>query len=168
MLKQLNVGSGQRKFGQGWTNVDINPRWTPDVVADGASMPMFADGSADLVVLHHTVEHYGCGEAAALIKECYRILCPGGSLIVAVPDMRALVDMWIKGQISTQIFMTNPYGAYMDSEADRHKWGYDKQSLTRFLYDSAGWSGVGPFNWRTIPGADIARANWILCLEATR
>lgn len=167
-MLRLNIGSGQRKFGQGWTNVDINPKWSPDVVADGASMPMFADDSADYIALHHTVEHYGCGEATALIQECYRILCPGGSLIVAVPDMRNLVDMWVKGMLTTQVFMTNVYGAYMDSEADRHKFGYDRLALTRFLFDCADWRSVQQFDWRGIIGADIARANWILCLEAIK
>ena len=33
MLK-LCVGSGQRPFSKPFINIDINPRWMPDVVAD--------------------------------------------------------------------------------------------------------------------------------------
>ena len=167
-LLRLNVGSGQRPFKSPWTNVDVNPKWRPDVVADSAHMPMIADGSADLIVLHHCLEHFGCGEAIPMIQECHRILCPGGSLLIFVPDMRALGHMWMRGQISTQVFMTNTYGAYMDDEADRHKWGYDRPSLHEFLRRSSPWSNVGPFDWRPIAGADIAYDVWILAAEAVK
>src|SRR3990167_3044244 len=123
-MLRINLGSGQRPFGEGWTNVDTQARWNPDVVADGASMPMFADASAELIVLHHVLEHFGCGEADAMLRECYRILAPGGSLLVFVPDMYELVRGWNQGKIDTQVFLTNVYGAYMGDEADRHKWGF--------------------------------------------
>lgn len=163
---RINLGSGQRKF-DGWTNVDINPHWNPDVVADGASMPMFADNSAELIVSHHNLEHYGCGEASPMLRECLRILEPGGSMIVCVPDMRKLAGGWLAGRISTQIYMTNVYGAYMNSEADRHKWGFDEAALREFLL-SCGFSHVKTFNYREIPGASIAQDWWILAVEAVK
>lgn len=164
---RLNVGSGQRKFGSGWTNCDVNPKWEPEVICDGASMPMFPDGSADIIVSHHVAEHASCGDACPMFRECRRILSDGGSLIICVPDMRALAQGWLQGRISTQIYMTNVYGAFMDSDADRHKFGYDAASLTKELL-SCGFSRVKPFDWRTIPGADIARDWWILAVEAVK
>lgn len=168
-MPRLNIGSGQRKFGPegGWINVDINPKWTPDVVADGASMPMFADNSADIIVSHHNCEHYGCGEATSMIKECCRVLEPGGSLIVCVPDMRALAEAWIAGRLTTQIYLTNVYGAFMDSDFDRHFFGFDARSLREFLL-GCGFGKVIPFDWRHIPGADIAQDFWILGMEAIK
>lgn len=166
---RLNVGSGQRPFKPPFVNVDVNPKWRPDVVADGASMPMFESGSADVIVLHHVLEHFGCGEGAMMVRECHRILCSGGSLLVFVPDMRALTHGWNLGRINTQIYMTNVYGAYMDSEADRHKWGYDSASMRIFLAASAPWSELRAFDWsRPYPGADIARDWWILSIEAVK
>ena len=162
----INLCSGQRKFGDGWINVDTNPKWTPDVVADGASMPMFADSSADIICIHHGLEHFGCGEAGPMIQECRRILKSGGLLLVFVPDMLAFAEGWIQGRVTTQVYMTNVYGAYMDSEADRHKWGYDAKSLKAFL-EPFGFK-VRPFDWRHIPGADIAQDWWILGVEAVR
>ncbi len=168
-MLRLNVGSGQRKFQKPWLNVDVNPKWRPDVVASGESMPMFETGSADVIVLHHVLEHFGCGEASALIRECHRILKSEGSLLVFVPDMKALVQMWNMGRISTQVFLTNVYGAYMDSEADRHKWGYDLYSLYDFLQSAGGpWRSKRRYDWRPIPGADIAQDIWILGVEAIK
>lgn len=167
-MLRLNVGSGQRRFQKPWVNVDVNPKWRPDVLASGESMPMFADGSADVIVLHHVLEHFGCGEAAPMIQECHRILSPGGSLLVFVPDMSAIAHAWIQGRINTWLYVINTYGAYMDSEADRHKWGYDRVSLRMFLAESAKWSEMLAYDWRAIPGADIARDWWILGLEAVK
>ena len=165
-MLRLNLGSGQRKFSAPWVNVDINPRWTPDVVADGAHMPMFADGSADLIVSHQNYEHYGLGDADAMVRECHRILCPGGSLIVTTPDLRALTDAWTKGKINDYIFCVNLYGAYMDSEADRHKWLYTYPTLVESLGKAAPWGYIRKFDDRQIPGADIALDWWILAVEA--
>jgi predicted SAM-dependent methyltransferase len=163
----LNLGSGQRKFGEGWTNIDISPKFSPDIVADCSCLPMFANNSVDLIVCHHTLEHYGCGEADGLIKECLRLLEPRGSLLVFVPDMQKLVRMWIEGQMSDQLFFTNTYGAYHGEEPDRHRWGFTERSLKDMLY-SYGFR-VMDFDWRKIPGADIARDDrWILGVEAVK
>lgn len=167
-MTQIQIGSGQRPFQSPWINVDSQARWNPDVCADGqkylASLPA---KRVDMICLHHVLEHYGCGEADALLRECYRVLVPGGSLLVFVPDMAELALAWIYGRIDTQIYMTNVYGAYMGDEADRHKWGFTKQSLKETL------RRVGfdprPFDWRVIPGADIAGPDfWILAQEGIR
>lgn len=166
-MLRINLGSGQRRFSGDFINCDINPRWEPDVVADGAHMPMFEDGSAELIVSHHSLEHARCGEGAPMLKECLRVLLPGGSMIVCVPNMRALAEGWLQGRITTQIYMTNVYGAFMDSPVDQHAWGYDYQSLKEFLL-SCGFSRIKPFDFREIPGADIAQDWWILAIEATK
>ena len=170
----LNIGSGQRRFTSTeevkWVNVDsqsVSPDRVPDLVCDGSDLP-YSDGYADFVVLHHVLEHFGCGEGAGLIREAHRVLKPEGSLLVFVPNMRALAVEWLNGKLSTQIYLTNVYGAYMGEEADRHKWGFDPQALSDFLWESANWSGMGPFDWRTLPGADIAQDWWISAAECVK
>lgn len=173
-MRGLNVGSGQRPFTSTpeieWINVDRVAHAgmpAPDVICDGASLP-YPDGSADYMVLHHVLEHFGCGEAGGLVKEAHRVLKPGGSLLVFVPDLRALAERWLSGGLATQIYVTNLYGAYMGHEEDRHKWGFDFASLEEFLESSAEWKTVQSFDWRPIPGADIARDFWILGRECVR
>lgn len=170
MTLRLNVGSGQRRFeGHGWVNVDCvsRPGQVPDVVSPGESMP-FEDGSAELVVLHHVLEHYGCGEGLGLIRECHRVLAPGGSLLVFVPDARALAQAFVRGDISEFIYNVNMYGAYQGEEGDRHRWSFTRQSLLTTLVQSATWSRVGLFDWRPIPGASFARDWWIAAVEAMK
>lgn len=148
-----------------WINVDCQQRWNPDWVSSGENLPAGND-TADIVVLHHVLEHFGCGEGIDLIKEAYRVLKPGGSLLVFVPDLRALAQRWLAGGLTTQIYVTNLYGAYMGDEADRHKWGFDESSLRMFL-SALDWN-IYPFNWRQIPGADIARDFWIIGMECVK
>ena len=166
--KRLNIGSGQRPFGPGWTNVDINPRWNPDVLADAASMPMFEDATADLIVAHHVIEHVGLGEFDGAVRECHRVLRPGGSLIITTPDLDALVRGWIEQRLTDYLFCVQLYGAYMDNEADRHKWLYTKQTLAKAVGNAAQWEKLLPFDWGRIDGADIARDWYILGLEAVK
>jgi SAM-dependent methyltransferase len=166
----LNVGSGQRPFNSTpeveWCNVDSQERWNPDVCCDASRLP-FRDNSADYFVLHHVLEHFGCGEGEALINEAHRVLRPGGSLLVFVPDLRALAVRWLEGGLSTQIYVTNLYGAFMGDEADRHRWGFDKSSLRTFL-NSFPFDPAKEFDWRKIPGANIARDFWILGAECIK
>jgi predicted SAM-dependent methyltransferase len=167
MPTRINLGSGQRPFGAGWINVDTQERWSPDVVADGVEYLWRQEpASVDMICLHHVLEHYGCGEADSLLGECRRVLRQGGSLLVFVPDMAELMLAWNSGRIDTQIFLTNIYGAYMGDEADRHRWGFTAQTLK----DTLRRAGFSPraFDWRKIPGADIAQDWWILGMEGIR
>lgn len=168
-MLRINLCSGQRPFDKkSWINVDVNPRWEPDVVASGDHMPMFADNSADVIVVHHGLEHFGLGEANPMLQECYRILKKGGSLIVTVPDLRALAEAWIAGKIDDYIYCVNLFGAYMDSDVDRHKFGFHWPTLKSTLQSASAWSSVIKFDFRKIPEADIAADWWILGAEAVK
>lgn len=166
---KLNLGSGQRPFGEGWTNVDAQAKWNPDIVADIKHLPMIADGSAEMVVLHQVCEHAWAEDARAILRECYRMLEPGGSLIITVPDMRKLAMMWMRGEMDTALYMINVYGAFMGHPEDLHRYGYTGQTLSEMLFDNGNWSAVKSFDWRPIEGADIARDDrWILGIEAVK
>src|SRR6516162_4276971 len=92
----LNIGSGQRRFHSTsdveWVNIDCvsrPPEQVPDLVCDvGTESLPIPNDHADYCVLHHVYEHFGLGEGHPVIRECHRVLKPGGILILTVPDMR--------------------------------------------------------------------------------
>lgn len=166
----LNIGSGQRPFFNTkevkWINVDAVEKWQPDLVCDGAHLP-YSNNSVDYVVLHHVLEHFGCGEGDGLLREGHRVLRPGGSLLVFVPDLETLAVNWLDGRIDTQLYLTNLYGAYMGYPEDRHKWGYNDEHLQAFL-ERHRWATITGYDWRPIPGMNAAKDWWILAVEAIK
>jgi predicted SAM-dependent methyltransferase len=183
---KLNLGSGQRPFPAPWVNVDCQEKWMLEVLkpsgqgiflkADIREMPMFADGSAETIVLWHVIEHFGCGEADPIIKECYRILQPGGELIVATPDLAMLAARYldtkdgsrVKEPLSEQVYVTNLYGAYMGDEADRHKWGWSQEGLLEYLAKCAPWRNVLTWDGKAPEGTDIAKDWWMSTAKAVK
>ncbi len=173
----LNIGSGQRRFdtGQGWVNIDMAsrpPDQIPDLICDvGRETLPYADGSMDICVLHHVLEHFGCGEANQMLKDCWRVLRPEGSLLVFVPNAWALAQRYVLRQIDNYIYNVNIFGAYQGEEQDRHRWSYDYASLQKLLKETLGEDGtevVKFFNWRGIPGASLAQDWWVLALECVK
>jgi predicted SAM-dependent methyltransferase len=172
----INAGSGQRPFTSNqqvkWLNWDCQSvvlegvTYTPDLICDLREKWQAEDDSVDYVVLSHSLEHEGCGEAQHYQQEAYRVLRASGSLIVTVPDMRQLAQAWLMGKIDTQLYLTNVYGAYRSDEHDRHRWGFDHDSLHKELRKC--FSTVCDFDWRPIPGMDLARDWWILGAEAIK
>jgi predicted SAM-dependent methyltransferase len=166
-MRRLCVGSGQRPFDQkhGWINVDTQERWKPDLLCDMRTLP-YEDGTVEMVVAHHTLEHLGLTEAQDALKEWRRVLQPGGSLLVFVPNAPEIAKRYLSGEFSEYTFAANMYGAYMGNEADYHRWCYSYRSLHAALME-AGFAKVKLFDWREIPGADIAQdGRWILGVEA--
>lgn len=177
MPLKLNLGCGQRPFPEPWMNVDCQEKWlfsTPDGkpycfrMCDIRSMPIFPDNSAEIIVLWHVIEHFGCGEADSIIKECYRILQPGGRLIVATPDLEMLAVAWLDGKLAEQIYATNLYGAYMGDEADRHKWGFSQGRLLDYIGQFGAWSSIGKWEGPAPEGTDISRDFWMATVEAIK
>ena len=167
MLRGCNVGSGQRRFHSipgviEWTNVDCvsRPGEEPDVVAPASSLP-FSDYTFDYVVSHHCYEHCGLGDASPHVQEAHRVLVSEGSLLVFVPDLRALAVRWLTGAISDYIYTVNIYGAYRDAESDRHRWGWSQDGLLEYLRGLGPWSSVQKYGWEPIPGMDAASDWWV-------
>ncbi len=168
---KLNIGSGQRRFEGDWINIDgvSRPGQVPDLLCDVGRDPLpYPDGTMDVIVLSHIVEHFGCGEATGMMRECYRVLKKGGSVIATVPNIKALAKRWIDGEIGEFIFAINTMGPYAGYDTDRHKWLYSQEGFLAYLESTSSWSEVKRFDWRTIPGMDLARDWWIADAECVK
>lgn len=84
----LNIGCGER-FHDDWVNVDVVPYSYAVLAHDAATGLPFPDAAFDAVYHSHVLEHLSPSAAPALLRECRRVLKPGGILRVAVPDLEA-------------------------------------------------------------------------------
>jgi SAM-dependent methyltransferase len=79
----INLGCGGFPL-KGFINVDINKDTAADIISDLNHFPYpFKDEASNLIIIEHALEHLN--EPLVAIKEIYRILMPGGKLIVKVP-----------------------------------------------------------------------------------
>lgn len=158
---RLNIGSGQRRFeGHDWVNLDCVSRegQVPDVICDVLKEPIpYSD--VDMIALVHVLEHWVLADAVAVLAECHRALRKDGSLIVIVPDIRALAKAWLKTEITDYIFKVNMMGAYQGETGDIHKWHWTRPELVKTLTD-VGFHKIDLFDWRAIPGAESLSSDW--------
>lgn len=95
MKLYLNLGCGHRCH-PAWTNIDIVPR-RPGVIQHDLSRGIpFADAYCDVVYHSTALEHMRRADAKAFLRECCRVLKPGGIIRVAVPDLERICRLYLK------------------------------------------------------------------------
>lgn len=102
-MQRIAVNLGCGKHGKpGWHNIDFIQRAGVTVRQDLQANPVlgFMDGSVSVIFTSHFLEHVPAATADKLLKECYRILAPGGVLRIAVPDVEAAVAAYRKNDHS--------------------------------------------------------------------
>ena len=110
---RVNLGCG-RCFHPDWVNMDFVSHH-PEVIERDLRQPLpFPDDSCEVVYHSHVLEHFPRAFAPVFLKECLRVLAPGGILRVAVPDLEAI----------TRLYLKNLEGALAGDEtaALRHEW----------------------------------------------
>jgi len=66
----------------------FNIPWSPDILFHDVRKPLpFQNESLCAIYASHLLEHLYLEEAKRLMKECFRVLQPGGILRMVVPDM---------------------------------------------------------------------------------
>lgn len=80
----LNLGGGSNTI-EGGLTVDLDPR--ADSYADVTRALPFADESFDLILLEEVLEHVDKPQGLRLLRECRRILAPGGVVRITTPDL---------------------------------------------------------------------------------
>src|SRR5688572_6357699 len=94
-MDYLNLGCGTRVHPD-WTNVDIAETAPGVTAADLTRGVPFPDGRFEVVYHSHVLEHFGRGEGERFVRECHRVLKPGGVLRVAVPDLEQIARTYLR------------------------------------------------------------------------
>jgi len=143
----LNVGCGPNTL-EGWVNIDVSRGDGIDVVWDLRRGLPFPDESCTAIFGEHVIEHMPKEAAAALARECLRVLQPGGVLRLSTPD----AGLYLRSYAGDGEFLRHPaFGAAPETRMDRvnhmmreggqHLWVYDAESLVALLR-AAGFTSV--------------------------
>jgi len=152
--KRLNLGCGKYLI-PGWINADLYRH--ADVVFDIRARWPIPDGQLIGVRLEHVLEHVAYpDEALHVIAECYRVLTPGGTVRVGVPDTERAIRAYVEGD-DAQYFRIarerwHPPEVQLPIEHlnyhfrdryDEHLFAFDRQALSNLL-SRAGFVGIQP------------------------
>jgi ubiquinone/menaquinone biosynthesis C-methylase UbiE len=155
--KLLHVGCGpvppMQKEGWDEIRLDIDPAVKPDIVGSITSIPM-EDNSVDGVYSAHNLEHLYSHEVPVALKEFFRVLRKGGSVVIAVPDIHAVAVAVASGELD-QVLYTSPSGPVTPADVlwgfqpcvasgngfYQHKTGFTKGTLEKRLTE-AGFKAV--------------------------
>ena len=145
---KLNLGCGHYPLPSAdWTNVDADPMTPADVHADClAYLAEQPARSVDAVWACHFLEHLPRPQAKALLSDCHRVLKPGGKLGLVVPDMRAVLEKYVKHSRDTVPYpdMTTLWHMddlddvcglflYGSAQASQHHWAWESYTLKRAM-----------------------------------
>ena len=144
---KVNLGCGWVPF-PGWTNLDCYPPPKLEsshcemLVLDMRQKLPFADASVDAIYSEHFMEHLPFDIVCkSLLPECFRILSPGGSIRMGVPNGELYIQRYqsVKA-VDHSSKMANSKALMMDINDIGHSGGhfylYDYEILEKIFNDA--------------------------------
>jgi predicted SAM-dependent methyltransferase len=129
----------------GWVNIDQDPVSSiVDVSWDLRRKLPIDDECAEFVFHEHFLEHLTVQEGLTLLRECRRVLMPGGVLRVAMPDLAECVRQYYENDWR-QPWMKKYGYEWIQTRAEniniafrewQHQWLYDREELHRRLKEA--------------------------------
>lgn len=137
----LNLHIGGKEQHPDWKILDIEPRPEVDFVGDASDLSQFSDNSIDSIYASHVLEHFYYklnNELLIVLREWYRVLSPGGKLLLSVPDLKTLCWLYSNpdaSAIDRHHIMRIMFGGQMN-QYDIHRVGFDVDTLAMYLAEA--------------------------------
>jgi len=154
--KKINVGSGERKI-ENYLNVDVYEAPGIDVVSEMDDLP-YEDSTISEIYSEHALEHVPFKRAEKTLKEWFRVLQPGGKLILHMPDFELCCQSYLKAPLEDSHFMNTrawfKYTIYGIQEsqggepddAQIHQCGFSKEEI-KIVVEKAGFQVTSVENY---------------------
>ena len=142
--------------GEGWRELrlDINPDTKPDIVASMTDLSPVESQSVDAIWNSHALEHLYAHEVPIALREFYRVLRPGGHVLMRMPDLQTAAKLIVEGGPHataydspsgpiTPLDILYGHGASIarGEKGMAHKTGFTQQSIAQHL-SAAGFVNV--------------------------
>jgi predicted SAM-dependent methyltransferase len=162
-IRKLQLGAGGNDPA-GWLNTDIAPRGE-GVYLDATQRYPFPDGSFQYIFSEHMIQAVPWEGGLAMLKECFRVLAPGGKLRIVAANLAKFVQLlnpdadaqrFIAAKLRLQGWRKTPVaGVYIFNLQMRDggtQFLYDAPTLRKSL-ELAGFTQITeyPVNERTDP-----------------
>lgn len=138
----LNIGCGDR-YHPDWVNIDLGGGVGAGVIrcniVEGLPFP---DSYFDVVYHSHLLEHIPLKKALPFMKECYRVLKPGGNIRILVPDLEQISRLYLE-KLSTAKEFEADYDWIMLELYDQCIRDKSGGLMERYLNNA--YSGLSPF-----------------------
>lgn len=95
--RKLNLGCGL-DLRAGYLNVDLNAFNKPDLVGDVRDLPMLPNGKYEEINAQDVLEHLPRTATASALREWNRLLRMGGTLVLRVPSLEGLAELFRKNR----------------------------------------------------------------------
>lgn len=140
-VRKLQLGTGTNAR-EGWFNTDLEPQLPTIYLLDVTKPFPIAGTSFDFIFAEHQIEHVSYPDGCFMLRECFRLLKPGGVLRIATPNLATLLGLYAEHRSEVQQkyirFITDlflpgvkTYHPTFVVNNAFHNWGH------RFLYDEA-------------------------------
>lgn len=149
-VKRLQLGTSNNIL-DGWLNTDTLPNHDSVVYLDATKRFPFDNNTFEYIMAEHMIEHIEYQAAEVMLRECFRVLKPGGRVRFATPDLRVLLALHSREKTDAQTNYINWLVArlmpgvrqcqdvFVINNAFR-AWGhcflYDQEALHHALYSS--------------------------------
>ena len=140
---KVHLGCGSRRLPD-FVHVDARAEVQPDHVATADSLPMFADESVELLYWCHGLEHIQRPQVQSVLSELRRVLIPGGTLRLSLPNIKILAALYVSGQVLLERIV-GPIHGRQDYPDNTHYCSYDWLSLVQTL-TTASFSNITPYD----------------------
>lgn len=132
----MKLHIGGRVAHPDWKILNAQPGPAVDFVGNCLDLAQFGDNSIEAIYGSHVFEHLGYAtELPQVLRECHRILVPGGELYVSVPNLGVLCQMFVAEGATNELrfhSMRMMFGGQVDAY-DFHKVGLIEPFLVHFL-----------------------------------
>lgn len=150
---RLHLGCG-RKFLKGFTHIDIDSFPNIEFIAKMDELNMIEDNSVEIIYASHALSYYDRNEVDKVLLEWKRILKPGGTCYVSVPDLDALIEIYkLTGEASKVLGPI--YGIWPNELGEtfiQHRTIWNKKDMYQKL-ESLGFVNIREFDAVSFLGA---------------
>ena len=100
-VRKLQLGAGEN-IRAGWLNTDLHGygRGRELVYLDVRRRFPLPEAAFDLVYSEHMIEHLTYAEGQHCLRECLRVLRPGGTIRIATPSLERLARLYDGGELA--------------------------------------------------------------------